>query len=77
MDEVTRSASLDEPTDLEHDLYPLLSALLKRAWERRVSVRLIGLRLSKVYESGFISLPATGSNGCQTRTTTHARPRGG
>jgi len=53
MDEVTRSASLDEPTDLEHDLYPLLSALLKRAWERRVSIRLIGLRFTKIYESGF------------------------
>lgn len=53
MDEVTRSASLDEPTDLEHDLYPLLSALLKKAWERRVSIRLIGLRFSKVYESRF------------------------
>jgi error-prone DNA polymerase len=53
MDEVTRSASLDEPTDLEHDLYPLLSALLKRAWERRVSIRLIGLRFTKIYEAGF------------------------
>ncbi len=53
MDEVTRSASLDEPTDLEHDLYPLLSALLKKAWERRVSLRLIGLRFTKIYESGF------------------------
>jgi DNA polymerase-4 len=30
MDEVTRSASLDEPTDLEHDLYPLLQAMLTR-----------------------------------------------
>jgi error-prone DNA polymerase len=53
MDEVTRSASLDEPTDLEHDLYPLLAALLKRAWERRVSIRLIGLRFTKIYETGF------------------------
>lgn len=53
MDEVTRAASLEEPTDLEHDLYPLLPLLLKRAWERRVSVRLVGLRLSKVYNAGF------------------------
>jgi len=53
MDEVTRSASLDEPTDLEHDLYPLLSTLLKKAWERRVSIRLIGLRFTKIYETGF------------------------
>uniref|UniRef100_UPI0037842415 Y-family DNA polymerase n=1 Tax=Prosthecobacter sp. TaxID=1965333 RepID=UPI0037842415 len=56
MDEVTRSASLDEPTDLEHDLYPLLQAMLTRAWERRVSVRLIGLRFTKVYETGFCNL---------------------
>jgi DNA-directed DNA polymerase III PolC len=56
MDEVTRSTSLDEPTDLEHDLYPLLSALLKKAWERRVSIRLIGLRFTKIYESRFSSV---------------------
>lgn len=56
MDEVTRSSSLDEPTDLEHDLYPLLQAMLTRAWERRVSIRLIGLRFTKVYETGFSSL---------------------
>lgn len=56
MDEVTRSASLDEPTDLEHDLYPLLTAMLTRAWERRVSVRLIGLRFTKVYEAGFCNV---------------------
>jgi DNA-directed DNA polymerase III PolC len=56
MDEVTRSSSLDEPTDLEHDLYPLLQAMLTRAWERRVSIRLIGLRFTKVYETGFSSV---------------------
>jgi DNA-directed DNA polymerase III PolC len=55
MDEVTRSVSLEEPTDLENDLYPLLPVLLKRAWERRVSVRLVGLRLTKVYDAGFCS----------------------
>jgi DNA-directed DNA polymerase III PolC len=56
MDEVTRSASLDEPTDLEHDLYPLIQAMLTRAWERRVSVRLVGLRFTKVYETGFCNI---------------------
>ncbi len=56
MDEVTRSSSLDEPTDLEHDLYPLLQAMLSRAWERRVSIRLIGLRFTKIYETGFSSV---------------------
>ncbi len=55
MDEVSRSNSLDEPTDLEHDVYPLLSGLLKRAWERRVSVRLVGLKFTKVYEAAFHS----------------------
>ncbi|MBB5030534.1 DNA polymerase III subunit alpha [Prosthecobacter vanneervenii] len=56
MDEATRSASLDEPTDLEHDIYPLLQAMLNRAWERRVSVRLVGLRFTKIYEAGFCSV---------------------
>ena len=56
MDEVTRTSSLDEPTDLEHDLYPLLQAMLTRAWERRVSIRLIGLRFTKIYETGFSSV---------------------
>lgn len=56
MDEVTRTSSLDEPTDLEHDLYPLLQAMLSRAWERRVSLRLIGLCFTKIYETGFSSV---------------------
>lgn len=54
MDEVSRAASLDEPTDLEHDIYPLLRPLLDRAWERRVSVRLVGLRFTKIYDTGFL-----------------------
>ncbi|TDU69454.1 DNA-directed DNA polymerase III PolC [Prosthecobacter fusiformis] len=53
MDETTRSSSLEEPTDLEHDVYPLLETLLHRAWERRVSIRLVGLRFTKIYEAGF------------------------
>ena len=53
MDEVIRSTSLNEPTDLENDLYPLLPGLLKRAWERRVSVRLVGLRLSNVHALAY------------------------
>jgi len=48
MEQITRSISMDEPTDLENDCYPLLPVLLNRAWERRGSVR-----LSKVYESVF------------------------
>jgi DNA-directed DNA polymerase III PolC len=55
MEEVTRSMSFEEPTDLADDIYPHLKGLLKKAWERRVSVRLIGLRLSHIYGSVFRS----------------------
>jgi len=51
--DVRRSRSLEEPTDLESDVYPLLSSLLKEAWFRRVSVRLIGLRFSNLYRDVF------------------------
>ncbi|MBB5039823.1 DNA polymerase III subunit alpha [Prosthecobacter dejongeii] len=56
MDEVTRSMSLDEPTDLEHDVYPLMQAMLKKAWERRVSIRLVGVRFTKIYHASFSAL---------------------
>jgi hypothetical protein len=57
MDEVQRSVSLDEPTDIEHDIYGVLYGLLRRAWERRVSVRLAGLKLSKIYDAIAAPLP--------------------
>ncbi|MBP7949388.1 MAG: DNA polymerase III subunit alpha [Verrucomicrobiales bacterium] len=61
MGECTRSESLSEPTDLEHLVYPLLPRLLSRAWERRVSVRLLSLRFSQVYHGGFMrELPLDG-----------------
>lgn len=53
MDETGRSASLDEPTDLEQDIYPLISTLLKRAWERRVSIRMVCLRFTQIYGGTF------------------------
>lgn len=53
MDEVTRSQSFEEPTDLENDIYPMLPGMLKRAWERRVSIRLVGLKLSNIYDGIF------------------------
>ena len=56
MDEVQRSATLDEPSALENDVYPCLTSLLKRAWERRVSLRLVGLRFSKVYEANLLAM---------------------
>jgi DNA-directed DNA polymerase III PolC len=43
--------SLVEPTDLETDLYGRLHVLLRRAWKRRVSLRLVSLRLSHVYRT--------------------------
>ena len=52
-DECRRSESLNEPTDLEGDVYPTLYRLLKKAWERRVSLRLVSVKVSGVYEGGF------------------------
>lgn len=49
----SRSESLPEPTDLEADVYPLLARLLKKAWERRVSLRLVSLKISGVYKTCF------------------------
>lgn len=46
-----RSESLAEPTDLEEDLYGRLRPMLRQAWHRRVSLRLVSLRLSNVYDS--------------------------
>jgi DNA-directed DNA polymerase III PolC len=53
MDEEQTSESLCEPTDLETDIYSLTTALLRKAWRRRVSLRLVSLKLSNVYESPF------------------------
>ena len=50
MDEDQRSETLVEPTDLETDLYGRLPVLLRQAWKRRVSLRLVALRLSNVYD---------------------------
>ena len=55
MDEEQTSESLAEPTDLETEMYSLTSALLRRAWNRRVSLRLVSLKLSNVYEGRFLS----------------------
>lgn len=48
-EDVERSESLPEPSDLETEFYPLLKPLLQRAWQRRVRLRMIGLRLSNIY----------------------------
>src|ERR1700726_675002 len=48
-DDCRRSESLEEPTDPETDCYSVLSRLLKKAWQRRVSLRLVSVKLSGVY----------------------------
>ncbi len=47
--------SLAEPTDLETDVYGRLHAMLRAAWKRRVSLRLVSLKLSNVYDGRFRS----------------------
>ncbi len=49
MAEDQRSESLPEPTDLESDIYGRLRVLLRLAWKRRVSLRLVALKLSNIY----------------------------
>lgn len=65
MEQSRRSESLDEPTDLETDVYGLIDRLMRRAWDRRVSLRLAGLKFSRVYDGGgwqqgALDLPGTG-----------------
>ncbi|MGN6385876.1 MAG: DNA polymerase IV [Verrucomicrobiota bacterium] len=47
------SESLVEPTDLETDVYGRLQQMLRRAWKRRVSLRLVSLKLSNLYDGRF------------------------
>jgi len=54
-DENTRAESLREPTDLETDIYGRLRNLLREAWQRRVSLRMVSLKLSNVYDGVFRS----------------------
>lgn len=54
------SESLLEPTDLETEVYGRLQAMLKKAWKRRVSLRLVSLKLSNLYDGRFrADLPLT------------------
>ena len=45
--------SLLEPTDLETDVYGCIHNLFRQAWKRRVSLRLVSLKLSNVYDGIF------------------------
>ena len=47
------SESLPEPTDLETEVYATLKVMLRKAWKRRVSLRLVSLKLSNLYRSVF------------------------
>ena len=49
------SESLHEPTDLETEVYGRLHNMLRAAWKRRVSLRLVSLKLSNVYDGRFRS----------------------
>jgi DNA polymerase III alpha subunit/nucleotidyltransferase/DNA polymerase involved in DNA repair len=50
--------SLLEPTDLETDLYGRIHQLFRQAWKRRVSLRLVSLKLSNLYDGLFrVELP--------------------
>lgn len=64
MEQSRRSESLDEPTDLETDVYSVIDRLVRRAWDRRVSLRLAGLKFSRVYPAmlrqAALDLPGTG-----------------
>jgi len=68
------SESLLEPTDLETDIYGRLRPMLRAAWKRRISLRLVSLKLSNVYGPRFASeLPLTVGmqrQGAQSRLAT-------
>lgn len=53
MSEDQSGESLPEPTDLETDLYSRIPPLLRQAWKRRVSLRMVCLRFSNVYDGIF------------------------
>jgi DNA polymerase-4 len=59
MDEHQGQMSLPEPTDVEMQIYPLLSRLLDRLWDRRVRIRMVQVKLSNVY-SGFSQMDLFG-----------------
>lgn len=57
MSQHRRSETLAEPTDLETDLYGPMDSLLSAIWVNSRPVRLVGLKLSQVYESRQQSQP--------------------
>jgi len=66
--------SLREPTDLETDVYGRLHTMLHAAWKRRVSLRLVSLKLANVYDGRFRSELALE---CSGAAPARAIPTGG
>src|ERR1051325_1399569 len=58
MDEEQAAESLAEPTDLETEIYSITSKLLRKAWNRRVSLRLVWVKLPNVFDGRFGGLLA-------------------
>lgn len=48
-EENERSITLEEPTSVEADFYPKLPGLLRDAWERRVRLRALWVKVGRVY----------------------------
>lgn len=53
MEEDSCSESLAEPTNLETDVYSRLKTMLRKAWRRRVSLRMVSVKFSNVYDALF------------------------
>jgi DNA polymerase-4 len=53
--ETSRGSSLEEPTDLETETYAMLELLVKKAWTKRLGLRLVSVRFSGIYSGVFSS----------------------
>lgn len=51
MSDRQKSLTLEEPSELESDVYPVLKTLLDAAWTRREGLRLVGVALKNVCDT--------------------------
>jgi DNA polymerase IV len=51
MEENETSNSLHEPSNLENDFYPFVAPMVKKLWQRRVHLRLVAVRFSRIYDA--------------------------
>ncbi len=51
IEECETSRSLHEPSNLENDFYPFVGPMLKKLWQRRVHLRLVAVRFSRIYDA--------------------------